>query len=123
MSSRKPVHFRKRADLDATSRRQREHIEALEAKLDRLTHELAQARANETAAIGYAGDCKADLVRSEKQLDERTRERDDARAAVCERAAHGRPGHESRHDFDEPSDAAEHFGWPDLYTDPEEGGS
>ncbi len=41
-------------------------------------------------------------------------ERDSAQTAVCERAAFGRPGHESDHDFDTPEDAAEYFGWVHL---------
>ncbi len=41
-----------------------EVIARLRSEVDRLAHELAQARENETAAIGYAGDCKAAPVRA-----------------------------------------------------------
>jgi hypothetical protein len=51
------------------------------------------------------------------ELDQARRERDEARRAVCERAALGRPGHESEHDYDSPEDAADTFGWLELYPD------
>lgn len=95
-------------------------IAGLFAEADRLARELALAQhglltggSEHARDLGHLADRNAELA-------ERTRERDGARVAVCERAALGRPGHESEHDFDEPDDAAEYFGWPDLYTNPEE---
>ena len=42
-------------------------------------------------------------------------ERDEARRCVCERAAHGRPGHENSEDYASEHDAARDFGWGYLY--------
>jgi len=50
----------------------------LKREVDRLTQELAQTKANELAAISFAGQCRADLERAESKLAERTQERDDA---------------------------------------------
>ncbi len=45
-------------------------------------------------------------------------ERDEARRAICERMAHGRPGHESDSDYETPADAShDHPGWGYLYSE------
>jgi hypothetical protein len=51
-------------------------------------------------------------------IDALTAELAEARRTVCNRAAYGRPGHESEHDFDTPEDAAREFGWGYLYPEP-----
>lgn len=62
-------------------------------------------------------DLIAEVDRLRVELARRTKERDDTRHAVCWRAAYGRPGHESRHDYMGAADAAHAFGWGYLYPE------
>ena len=62
------------------------HIGWQEDEVARLRAEVERLTNNERVAVSYAGECKADLVRSEKKVERLTRERDAAGEALgqCE---------------------------------------